>query len=321
MSEGFMDYIEKLQIELNEADEFLESVLLSKDLDRLTSIKQELSHHIEWKKIVSNTFSVLLLSLESTVFEGEEGSKQGNIPHSQLLLADQEFLEGNGNLRKNYVILQLLKKLLGALKTRTKQTIADVPTLDEDKEKQVRKFILDGERELLLEDIDFDSQNADEEEMDLITPNNPEIMETWGSTRAIEKKKGIELQITTDLKRPDSSTNCRHISTTTSYPQKDGNSYIREFCRHCHQVIRYQPWDRPSSTTRKKRQHKVFCNHRLVAWVEGEEGKIAVCMNCNLTPIPKPENYTWEKSGLEPFGDSPSEDKVESLDKLMSCES
>jgi hypothetical protein len=47
-------------------------------------------------------------------------------------------------------------------------------------------------------------------------------------------------------------------------------------------------------------------------WKEGEEGKVALCSDCKEVH-PSPQTMLWEKVGLEPFGDDPEKDEIQTF--------
>jgi len=339
------EHLYALREETEEAYRALKNSLTESDLERLHAIRHEVKSHINWGRVVSFCFSELLVSMEKVIFEGgKKLTSQGHPAFEQLFPSEQEFVQEN-DLRRHYLVLQLVKKLLGALKTKTNQAVKDIPFLDFDKEEDLKELILGNEQELAsVDDSPYDSETRrkffdfkgdeldevqyTEEEMDLVAEfeNNGENGKRAGGNfqrPLLEDADNFsdlgKIIIHSDLHRPESDTNCHHNATTTTIINEGGTTqYFREYCKMCRQVIRKEKIEK---VERQLVVDPEQCEHKSVLWVKNKEGKEAYCTACNLAPVPNPEKYNWVYAGLEPYGDDPSLDQIINLEEAMSCES
>jgi len=304
----------KEQFDDLDAYEALQESLTEEDLERLHGIRHEINHHINWGEVVSSCFSELLTSVEKIIFEGGENiAAQGHPPFQQLFPAEQNYIQDK-NARRDYLLLKFTKKLVGALKTKTNQTLEEIPFLDLDDEDELRELFLDDDSP-----SDEDNYNPYDPKtsQDYFYALNDEVIDAEyieKKTNPITNDDEKEISISADLKRQDSSTNCHHTSVTVSFvTENDGVKYLREFCKGCRRVIRKKKAQTTSTASPKE------CEHLSAAWVEGKEGKEAYCSECKLSPLPNPEIYNWRSVGLEPYGDDPSKDEIINLEKALSC--
>ena len=325
-------YNSALEEEKEEAQLVLDNSLTEEDFSQLHILFHELSASIKWGNMVEKYLKPFLTDMENVVFNNTyKLTKRGEIPFHKLFIIEQELIEQK-QLYKNYIMLMLVKKLLGALKTRVNQFLDDIPSLTLDQEDELREIIEsieDGQHEDNGNIYDSEihrkffnrNQEFDEEEMDLIQEQSEQV---WGLQTPISgyedyhTEKGI--MITADFTRLESDTNCHHHRTVTTLVTEGGIEYLREKCKSCRSILKNQE-------TIKNKTHVLTtanpekCEHKQVLWIKGKEGHEAICSNCNLHPVPDPGKYNWTEVGLEPYQDDPSKDEILNLGGAMSCES
>jgi hypothetical protein len=272
------------------------SICLSEDeVKHLHGIRHEMNAHIKWGDVVNECFPVLLESMEALLFQ--EGKLTKEIPFEALFADEKSFLLDSQKevLRRNFVLLLFVKKLLGVLKTRVKQELGAIRTLDWEEELDLR--------ELLVE-----TENAPAPELDKEEEPEEEVEE--------RRFLGKPIVYADLFRRPQVTGNgCSHTSTRTHF--RRGKKL--EFCRLCRTYTSSTDCQTFPRSSRKKEEP---CLHPSAQWVPGQEGKVACCGESGCGEIlPNPEKYRWTKSGLEPFGDNPQEDEVILLDEVMGCES
>jgi len=337
-----------------EARDILESHLSQDDIERLQGIRHELSAHVKWGPLVDDTFFKVLEMLDGALWMGNPKHAK-KCPFDQLFEAEQDYLAKDMVRRKNYVTFLLLRKLLGALKTRLNQEMDRIPVLTSAEEDDLLECIQEnedldfdeGERAMAIAlgnlhprprptDSDADESppcwplsEADEEEMDLVTEElpdfareGPRFYQPAPHPDELESGEHGETVIRTLLQREQGGT-CAHTATTVTFTRSDGEHFRQEKCKRCDRILKREPFDLDSrvrvSKRKTKRDPDEPCTHPRVLWVEGKEGQEAYCAEKNCGQIvPNPEKYSWISAGLEPYGDDPAKDQFIVLDDLMS---
>ena len=254
-----------------EALHVLGTCLTEDEKDELVSIRHQLSSAIDWKDLVSSMKAELLCLIDGVILSGNCSSK---IPYDQLRETEQDFLYGdheNVDTRKRFVMLLLIKKLLGGLKQEVKKSLDEL--IEE---------VLDYETEESLKNI-VDSGGEDDivELSAIITPQED------GTPCAHQSKTIRKLPADGKTRKMDVlQTRCRDCGEDVGKP------------RVCGGPFRSLPKD-PKD-----------CRHPEAEWKEGEEGQTAICYDCQGV-CDNPGKYKWESVGLEPFGDDPAEDELE----------
>jgi len=258
----------------HEADELLETTLTQDDRERLQEIYRDINGEIRWSQVIDNAFPVLLEMAEELVQVG--GMCKNGDPWHMVLEEDVSlFLDEDPKAmaRRHSLILMLAKKLLGGLKTRVNQTANDIQVLSQEEEDEL---------------VAIAWSEVDQE---------PEVEEPVARPEVVAE---VEIAPAGDCLKGGN-----HIRTTVRWKRKNGEMFSETYCKDCRKVVRtvHTQIDRPSERV---------CQHPGAEWVEGEEGKKAVCTACK-GDIPNPETYHWVDSGLEPFGDDPSKDEAITL--------
>lgn len=278
-------------LEGKDPEDVLNNVLSESEKDTLHNIKYELGTCVKWGTLTENMFTAMLQSMDMLVFLENEKAEPRVVkrnPYEALFPKDQERLNGSHDkaaMFRRYILLHLLKKLLGSLKTYVNREIDGIEVIDEDTEMELKSLLGTG---------------ADEEEMDLV-----------GTTSSGEGDREIVAKVSS-AEDPD----CRHNRLTMRQvwagTSKSGLDELHKYCKECRRVIQVEVL---GSKTKKSKRGWFFepreCRHPRVRWQEGAEGKTAVCSveECGQV-IPNPETYRWVKVGLEPYGDDPSQDEV-----------
>jgi hypothetical protein len=98
-----------------------------------------------------------------------------------------------------------------------------------------------------------------------------------------------------------------HIRTTVRWKRRNKDLFKETYCKDCRTVVY-------SLRVEADRKDKRPCQHPGAEWVEGQEGKEAICTEASCqAPISNPETYHWVDAGLEPFDDDPTKDEVITL--------
>lgn len=268
---------------------FLESSLTEDEAGALHNIKHELGICIRWGALTDNMFEWLMSGMDGLVFLENEKSSTAVVksnPYAALFDRDKKRISGDQErtqLARKYVLLHLLKKLLGSLKTRVNQEFEGIEIIDEEAEAELKAIL---------------AASADEEEMDLA-----------GETDLAAGEREIVARITAGEER-----GCNHNHVTVRQIRADqsrsGTDELHQYCKDCRQVIQK---DILKSITKTKRRFlpdilPKTCPHSRVQWLEGQEGRVAICSSCK-EKVPDPQTYHWTKVGLEPFGDDPQQDE------------
>ncbi len=263
----------------------LDTTFSEQDIEDLHSIKHELGICIKWGEVTNRVFKSLMGGADALVFlETAEGDPQvvKRNPYEALFAKDQRIINGpkeKSKMSREYILLHITKKLLGALKTRVNQKLAEFEVIDDETEGSLFDLVREGE-------------GADEEEMDLVSGNKTEI-----EARIISKgTKGCDHKRSTYTQVPPEST-------------VSGEYELHQYCKTCKVWVGVQEMGKRQKTggfNFKAREKKCYHKGR---WKEGEEGKIAICSLCSEV-IPDPQRFEWMRVGLEPFGDDPAADEI-----------
>lgn len=282
------------------AKERLASSLVPAEREELMGQRFELNAALKWGRIAEKGMSDLLGFAEELLFERTPFSKGNELPIENLFDKGEylEDLENGGDrtlLRRHFLILLAAKKILGILKSRVKEELKFIQTIDSAEEQELMEVIEASQ--------DFSSQGREEEQEKVgaiplppPTPTTPSE-EDMGEIVIQSKKKG---------KKPKPE--CAHIHTRTSYyKDSQGNSYEHVFCKMCNSFLE---GGRVIEAKISKKKSEA-CKHPSAIWVPGQEGKVARCgeENCGAV-IKKPQTYRWRESGLEAYGDDPTKDET-----------
>lgn len=264
----------------------LDSSLTEEEVERLFGVKREINANIRWGRVVDEALGPILHSMESVIFGGLSKLVK-HPPLTSLFPAERAFLEqgDKAQLTKHYITLLLTKKLLGALKTRVNQAVDDIPVMSDEE--------VEGIRNLL----------------------EPE-----------EERRPMEPQVADLIGDGEESSVCRHVRTTMrrvisddlGAEGEDNCDALQTYCKDCRNVVRTVLVAKTRVGGKKKKKKDKPCQHRYLAWVEGQEGQVAQCcdkVGCKHQ-IDDPEilkTFKWESAGLEPYGDDPSRDEVITL--------
>lgn len=126
----------------------LGTCLTEDEREELVSIRHQISEHVDWKDLVASMKAELLCLMDGLILEGTSCRRN---PFEQLRDTEQDYLYGdheNVDTRKRFVMLLLIKKLLGALKQDVKKNLDDIVdgVLDYEEESEL-KAIVEGEPE------------------------------------------------------------------------------------------------------------------------------------------------------------------------------
>ncbi len=270
-------------LSLEEATEILDSSLTEEDIGNLIGVKNDINANIRWGAVTGTAFGPIIKSLETIIFEGGEGLVK-RIPIESLFPRDRALLEGGdkAQIQRHYVLLLLMKKLLGALKTKTKKALADIPRLSFEEEYAATMLLEDKETEEGKRTAGF--RCDDPETIDFLA-------------RMASEEDGV----------------CQHARTKVRQVEVSGFTrpcnQLQTFCKDCKTIIK-SVLVANTKIPRKKEK----CKHRAAAWVEGKEGQVAQCVgpSCDylITSPEELQRIRWEVAGLEPYGDDPSQDEV-----------
>ncbi len=255
-----------------EALHVLGTCLTEDEKEELVSIRHQISGAVDWGDLVASMKSELLCLIDGVILEGNCAR---SIPFDALRDTEQDYLYGdheNVDTRKRFVMLLLIKKLLGALKQNVKK---DLDAIVDD--------LLDYEVETELKSI-VDGVPFEDDEIELaaiITPT-------------------------------EDGTTCFHTHKTVRKLPANGKGrkldVLQTQCRRCGEDIgKPRVCGSPFKATSKDPK---ICKHEEAEWKEGKEGKVAICFECG-EEAPDPGKYKWSMVGLEPYGDDPSEDELE----------
>jgi len=264
---------------IEEAGEILETTLTEEDRDHLQSIYKDVNREIRWGQVLDNALPVLLELAEELI--ETEGMCKGNSPWDKVCGDDQDLFDNPEDLkvmaRRHIMLLSLAKKLLGGLKTRVNQCVADIRIISPDEEIQLLEIATQPE------------------------PIEDEVEE-------VRQKKNTEVVAAIEISPQGTCKNgSTHGRTTIRWKRRNEDMFKETYCKDCRTVI-----EKIQVVT--DRQVKKPCSHPGAEWVEGQEGKEAICTEPSCkAPIPNPETYHWVDAGLEPFDDDPTTDEVITL--------
>ena len=257
-----------------EALHVLGTCLTEDERVELVSIRHQLSDEIDWKDLVASMKAEFLWLMDGVIIEGNCSEV---IPFELLRETEQDYLYGdheNVDTRKKFVMLLLIKKLLGALKQSVRKD------LDE-----ILEDILDFEVEDELKSIAEGRELGAEDELDVVAVVAPQ---------------------------PDGTIECFHTHKTVRKIPADGKGrkldVLQTQCRRCGEDL-----GKPrvcGSPFKDAPKDPKKCQHEEAEWKEGEEGQTAICFGCGGV-APNPAKYKWATVGLEPFGDDPETDELE----------
>lgn len=257
-----------------EAQRILDDYLGSEDQETLDFIRRETNQLIRWGELINESFPPMLDAIENVFNTGAHTKK---VPLDNLLDIDLESLYGDdprSKVRRRYVFLHLLKKLLGGLKTRVNQE---------------------------LKEIIFLSSEDEDDLTDILEEGGEDDVRTGGETQIIaslEADGGV-------CEHP--RTKIRRITGSMS------EALLETYCKDCRKVVMTKQVQGTTklglSQSRKKDKKPKVCTHSSAHWKEGEEGRTAICSDCQGI-VPNPQKFEWIKAGLEPFGDDPEQDEV-----------
>lgn len=274
-------------------EQILDEVFSEVDLENLQSIKMELGLCINWKVLIENMYQMMMGGMDTLVFlETEDDSPQvvKRNPYEALFERDKARINGSDDksqTARKYVLLMILKKVLGALKTQVNKEFEKIETIDDFTEGELQEMIRYGYDE------------PDEEEMDLVT----ELQEDSEIIAAVDHRQGC-LHVRQTVKQ---------IFSTNTASRMDE---LHTFCKDCKIPLEVKKLN-TRTTGKRTKAWKDWgvnrpCAHRNGYWKDGEEGKTAICSACKGV-VPNPEKFEWSKAGLEPFGDDPSQDEIQSF--------
>lgn len=316
------------EILLQDPQDILASSLVQDEVETLSMIRGQLNDNIIWKKVVAEVLPAMLDSMEHTLTISDLAKQ---VPLEALPLEFRKFIGDNtphGELRKRYIMLHLVKKLLLALKNKVVNDIRNIPILDYDEESELEELL---EAELSEEDTEERSSSGGNEDSCLHLHTRTDRTTVLGGSADGRNwhenttycadcgkflyKTPMTIEKQTEIDADISDLPCQHVSTKTSrvlITGRSGRGKDREIvtkCTECRKIlsrkIDYQP---PLS-----RKDDSPCQHESkVHWKLGEEGKVAACGLCG-EDIKDPQDYTWEAAGLEPYGDNPDADEVITL--------
>jgi hypothetical protein len=272
-------------------EEILDQVFSEDELENLQSIKLELGLCINWDTLIEGMYQMLMGGMDTLVFiETESDSPQvvKRSPYEALFDRDKALINGSdekSQTARKHVLLMILKKLLGALKTRVNKESEKIETIDDFTEGELQEIIRYGYDE------------PDEEEMDLVTalkdePEQGEII------AAVDHRKDC----------PHRRQTVKQIPSTKTESRMDE---LHTFCKDCKSFLEIQKLKTRTTSRKFKDWGKPLpCQHRNGHWKDGEEGKTAICSSCEEV-VPNPEKFEWSKAGLEPVGDDPEQDVIQ----------
>jgi len=271
--------------------EILENSLTEREREHLLGIKHELSSQIRWGRVTEESLQALQEFVDTLVFlEKEDRSPQvvKRNPYSSIFPKEKEYLNGpspKAHQARKYVMLLLVKKLLGSIKTALRKDLESI------------RFLSD-EEEIDLQDLL--SEDPDEEEMDLVEETKEESSRPIVAQISMEDGKG-----------------CGHLKTTvrqkSASSTDSGLEELHFYCRDCRKIYRKDVLSskhhQTSGNSLEQTARVGPCRHPSGIWKEGEEGKTALCGLCR-EPLENPDNIAWVAAGLEPYGDNPEEDEI-----------
>jgi hypothetical protein len=257
-----------------EASHVLGTCLTEDEREELVAIRHQLSESIDWGDLVNTIKAEMLGVLDGVILDGVCSRTN---PFEKLEDTEQDFLYGdheNVDIRKRFVMLLLFRKLLGGLKQNVRKNLDALV-----------QEALDYETESQLKAI-VAGEDPDEDEVELsaiIVPDEEgevcaHLRKTVRKIPADGKKQKYDIL----------QTQCRACGENVGQPRVCGSYDV---------TVSKDPAD---------------CQHTEAEWKEGEEGKTAICYDCGGV-APNPGKYQWSSVGLEPLGDNPDDDEMETI--------
>jgi hypothetical protein len=252
----------------------LGTCLTEDEKEELVAIRHQLSEKIDWGNLVSSMKAELMCLIDGVI---SDGTCSREIPFDHLRETEQDFLNGehdNGDTRKRFVMLLLIKKLLGALKQDVGKTLDRIveDTLDYEDEVALKRVVDQGAED----EVEVSAVIAPQEDGTICFHLHKTVRKipADGKTRKVDVLQ----------------TQCRKCGEDIGKPR---------ICRS-HRFS-------DSATTPVSPK---TCQHSEAEWEEGSEGQKAICFDCG-EEAPDPGKYKWADVGLEPYGDVPDEDELE----------
>lgn len=284
-------------------EEILDEVFTEVDLENLLNIKQEISLSVKWGTLTQQMYRSLMDGMDTLVFLETEKDKPQTVnrnPYESLFPRDQALINGptdKSKMARNIVLLHLLKKLLGALKTHVNKEFEKIETIDD---------FTEGE---LQEIVQYGHDDPDEEEMDLVSSLTEEIPADGEILALVDHRECLHRRTT--------------IKQIPSIKTASRMDELHTFCKDCKSFLALQKLNTRSISSRSKdgwfNRKPAPCRHPNGTWKEGEEGTTAICSSCKEV-VPNPDKFQWAKAGLEPFGDDPELDEIQSFTNLKAME-
>ncbi len=263
---------------VDDAEDVLESNLTTGDCFQLHEIYRQVNGQIKWQYVLDNIFPELLSMVEDLIAEDREDLTKGGSVWKDVSERDRELFEDGSPkamARRHTLLLALVKKLLGGLKTRVNQNRGDIRVLSEEEEDALQEVI-----------------NRQEDALRKATDNQ----ELEDALDEIEIPASVEIAPSGECRLGG-----KHRRTTIRWRRKNTEMSRDTFCLDCGKYIEQE-------STPRGRSNEV-CLHSEALWVEGKEGQEAICSGCG-EPIKDPSTFKWIKAGLEPYGDDPSQDEA-----------
>jgi len=277
------------------AEMVVREFLTTAEVEELQSIRHEINWQILWGKVISECLPAIVESVEHVAFEASEVTRDGKSPLDSLFPQARNFIDDaeKGELRRKYVVLNLTKKLLGALKTRIVQEIANLPLLS-----------LEGEEDLVRKSLSPKRRPGHQYPRPMAVPPGYEGEDEEDATVSTHLRRRW-LGRLADEKLSD---DCPHKKTSVTWREAKTQTIRTEICKDCGERIAH-------SVEKKKDK---TCKHGKAEWILGKEGKEAQSANvaCRAV-IDNPQRFEWIKVGLEPFGDDPTKDEAVILNEVM----
>jgi hypothetical protein len=271
-----------------EAEDLLVSTLTEDERETLQEIYKDINTQVRWGQLLNNAFPALLEMTHDILETG--GMTKNNSPWYLVTEENRDLFKEEDPkhmARRHLLLLLLAKKLLGGLKTRVNQAIQDIQILSPTDEMDLIGTVAEAERTVRTPSTE---------------PNGAKAGIKDGTKAGIKDvaKAVIEISPPGDCRQ-----NGRHVRTTVRFRRRNDQMVQETRCKDCRQVVG------SLIMPREERKPTKECDHSDAVWVEGFEGKQAVCGNPECqAPIEDPSIYRWSTVGLEPFGDDPSQDEA-----------
>jgi hypothetical protein len=278
------------QLSGEEAVDKLTSHLTEAERDKVFDIYKDISAEIRWGRVLAEMFPNLLDAVQDVIFGLNDFKSNRYVKRNpwEAIQADTSLFEDGDEKamsRRHLLLLYLTKKLLGVAKTKVNLEVADIPVLGPQEESDLLDIV----------------QAAEEREEEQVMAR-AELDADHEVTAELERERVIDLSPDGDCRQ-----NGRHVRTEVRYRRKNDESFSEQYCKDCRQVVKKTVFKGSGAPVKVEN-----CEHPGAEWVEGKEGKEAICTKCQ-GPIPNPETYQWATAGLEPYGDDPTKDEAITL--------